>query len=128
MPHQSIPLTFRLEKQPDAVVLHLCGDADLAGINVMANATAAAQATNPKLLIIDGSELNYIGSMALGVLMRLRHAVHEKGGTVAIAGTTPHITEMLRHLHIEKLMPMHLTVADALTVEVPVHREGAANH
>jgi anti-sigma B factor antagonist len=128
MPHHSEPLTFQLEMQPAAVVLHLCGDADLASINVVARASAAAQASNPKLLIIDGSKLTYIGSMALGVLMRLRHALHAQGAAVSIAGTTPHITEMLRHLHIERLMPMHSTVAEALKVEVSGHREGAAKH
>ncbi len=115
-----------LQSTPEALILHLAGDAGLPGIDELAHAADATLAAEPTLLLIEASGLTYIGSMGLGVLMRLRNGVIARGGRVAIVGTGPEVSRLLRHLHIERVMPMHATVAEALRIEVARQRVPAA--
>jgi anti-anti-sigma factor len=114
MPFTPKPLTYRLEQHPDAIVLHLAGDAGATGIDALAKASAAARAQHAKLLVIDGSQVGHVGSMAVGVLMRLKSELAARGTKLAIAATTPDVTQLLKHLNIEKIVPLFATVADAL--------------
>ncbi|MGD9690271.1 MAG: STAS domain-containing protein [Phycisphaerales bacterium] len=120
-------LTFRFEPHPEAMILHLRGDAGLGGIDELARAAKSAAAGEPDALIIEASGLSYIGSMGVGVIIGLRNSVHARGGRVSIAGCTVEVDRLMRFLRIDHLMPMHATLAEALaaTAQAAGERVGA---
>lgn len=104
-----------LRPTPATVVLVLRGDAGAAGIDAFDAACAAGLELKPALLVLDLTGVDYMGSMAVGVLVRLRHALlASSAGRVAIAGSGAQLATLLRHLHIERFISLHDSVDAAL--------------
>src|SRR4051794_40640877 len=55
---------------------------------------------HPKLVVVDCSQLSFISSLGMSLLINLRNAVTRTGGTVALACLTLLVEGALRHASI----------------------------
>lgn len=68
-------------------VLHVIGEVDMATGPVLHDHVDRALATRPQRLIIDLSQVSFMGSTALSVLLRARHLAAQQHTTVQLRGT-----------------------------------------
>jgi anti-anti-sigma factor len=68
----------------------------------------AAIANNPqplRKLVVDLREVTFIDSRAVGGLIRLWKTLTAMGGQLFLAGANPTLREIIRLLHLDKIIP-----------------------
>ena len=70
--------------------------------------------------VIDLSQLTYMGSAALGLLVNLRQQVKQAGGRMALCGMSPKLLQIFRTCCMERLFTIKASKAEA------VHCRGGA--
>jgi anti-anti-sigma factor len=75
---------------------------------------ARALARRPQFVVLDGSELTLLSSLAMGLLVRFHRDLARWGGRVKLAGIRPAVRESLESVRLANLFEFHATVADAL--------------
>lgn len=64
-------------------------------------------------LVIDCSKTKVFGGAALGLLLRLWKTTQQHGGTFSMCGLSPFGIEMLRVVKLNRLWPIHPSLAEA---------------
>jgi anti-anti-sigma factor len=109
---------YKTELFGDALVITLQGDAPGFSIgsvhNEMSTIIGLAKSPEVRNLIVDISGSNYYGSLILGEIVSLGQMVREKGGRVALAGTSPDTKEILRMMRLDALWERYPTRSMAL--------------
>ena len=93
-------------------VIGLTGEADVS-TRAMADAFDAEVAKRPRLLVVDLSELRFIDSSALRVLMRTHRALDRDGGTLALVSPSPRVARILDLIDIAHAIPVYANLAEA---------------
>ena len=66
------------------------------------------------LLVFDLSQIDYFGSVFLGVLLRCWKLVQAKGGTMALAGVSGRAKELLHITSLDFVWPIYATRREAV--------------
>lgn len=81
-------LSVFVQRLDDVVsVIHVAGEVDMLTGPLLQDQLREALATRPKQLIIDLSQVSFMGSTALSVLISARHAAAHRGITLQLRGT-----------------------------------------
>jgi len=64
--------------------------------------------------VIDLSQLSYMGSAALGLLVNLRQQIKQSGGRLVLCGLTPQLMHIFKTCCMEKLFRIVKTRKDAI--------------
>ena len=108
-------LTFETEeKAGNAVVLALVGSADLAAGEPLDRALAGVCGKRPSHVVLDLSELGYLASVCIGVIIRHQRACNDRGAKLTLAAPSPLVDGALRAAKLEKVLPIEPSVAAAL--------------
>lgn len=99
---QGAALHCWLEATPEAVVVHVEGEVDLATSPRLANAIAAAFARGPRV-IVDLSDVHYIDGSGLGILKRAGEA---NAARMAVAGSGPHVRRLFDIVELSGVVPI----------------------
>jgi anti-sigma B factor antagonist len=59
-----------------------------------------------RFLLVDLSNVSFLGSMGLRSLILPAQAVHRRGGKVALFGPVPMVEEVLKASNIDKIIPV----------------------
>lgn len=116
---------YKTEFLGKALIVTLQGDSPGFSIGAVHNemATVIGLAKHPDVqnLVIDLSGSNYYGSLILGEIVNLGQAVRERGGRVALAGTSNDMKEILRMMRLDAMWERYPTRGMALRAlaEVP---------
>ena len=100
-------------RQGEDVIVRLAGELDLYNAPVLREALSAAVEQPPRRLVVELSEVSFVDSTALGVLLEARSLLRDREGFVLAAPGA----ETRRTLQISGL-DRHIRVAD--TVEAAV--------
>lgn len=65
-------------------------------------------------MVIDLTNVQFLSSTALGLLMALHQAVSRAGGTVSVAGAQPEVFKAFKLVKLHKVVGMHDTVREAV--------------
>jgi anti-sigma B factor antagonist len=106
-----------VEQRGDAVVVRLADELDLYNAHLVRDALLEAAGRNPERLIVDLSEVVFVDSTVLGVLIEARGTLANKGGFLLVA---PGL-ETRRALAISGLdrhFGVHESLDEALAAEV----------
>lgn len=95
-------LSIDTQKTSDATRIVVCGEVDVSNAAEMRGAIEAALATNPASLEIDLSDVAYIDSTGIGVLVGAAHSAAEAGGSFAVLNPQPNVKRVLGMLGVEK--------------------------
>ena len=103
---------------PDGtVIVQLAGHADIAGAGVLERNLTFLSAKHPKHVIFDLSAVEFISSLAMGVIMQFRRGCTTWGGRVTLAAAQAMVFAAFKHAGLHALLPMTETVAAALASE-----------
>jgi sulfate permease, SulP family len=89
-------LRIGLAETDGTSVVRLGGDAGFPGADRLADALAAVAARRPRRVVIDLSDLTFISSLAIGVLVTFKYRLIRQGGAIMLVGARPRIEETLR--------------------------------
>jgi len=73
-----------------------------------------AVTSRPRLLVIDCTKLEFLGSFGIGALVHLQKAIEKQGGTIRLAGVSDAIMKLLQASRLDQRMPIIATVDAAL--------------
>lgn len=88
-------MEIRTGKRDDKSVLHVRGRLDATGGPLLEKELLALLAAGEKDYIADLSELDYISSVGLRVLLIAAKKAKEAGGKVVLSGLSEHVREVL---------------------------------
>ena len=91
----------------------LAGEADVPNSGALRELLDAEVAKEPSTLVIDLSELRFMDSSALHVILRANRTMDRQGGVLALAGPRDPVAKMLRLTAADQLLPVYATVAEA---------------
>jgi anti-anti-sigma factor len=109
-------LTVTITELPQGVVLRLEGSASFNNLNPLQFALTRLVARRTPLAVLDFSELTFIASLAMGVLVTFRRDLGRWGGRVRIAAARPEIYEVMQAAGLAELFEFRPTVEEAVTV------------
>jgi RNA polymerase sigma-B factor len=79
------PISVIVDKcHPDTVVLTVMGEIDMLTESLLANKLSSLLAARPQCLIIDLSDVSFLGARGLSVLINTQHAAVERGTTLQL--------------------------------------------
>jgi len=104
--------TFESDGEPYTLVV-LSGEADVTNSGALRELLDAEVAKEPSTLVIDLSELRFMDSSALHVILRATRAMDRQGGVLALAGPRDPVAKMLRLTAADQLLPVYATVDEA---------------
>lgn len=107
-------LQTHFDIQPNACILTLSGKAAATDAQQLDHAVDNAIATRPDLLVVDMENLEFVGSFAIGALIRLEKAVRAENGVVRLASPQPQIQTMLTQSRLDQRFPIFPTVESAI--------------
>jgi anti-sigma B factor antagonist len=65
-------------------------------------------------IVVDASDLGYVSSIGLGMLIRGQSRIRTRGGELHLASLQGAVFDVLRVTHLDRLFDIHATVEDAL--------------
>ena len=75
----------------------------------------AVHAVSPRVLILDVTEVPFVDSSAIGVLVHIYISCRDSGRKLALVGPTERVRKTLRFMSVEKLFNIFATVSEAET-------------
>lgn len=102
------------EKTGDACIVRLAGELDLYNAHAVREALVQACADGPERVIVDLSEVEFIDSTALGVLIEARSKLPNKQGFL-LAAPGLETRRALQISGLDRHFAVHQTVPEALT-------------
>ncbi|HEY2428824.1 MAG TPA: STAS domain-containing protein [Acidimicrobiales bacterium] len=105
-----------METQLSWTVLPLEGDIDLASAPALRARLAEATQDPPARVVLDMSQLDFIDSTGLGVLVGTLRRVRGGGGDVRIGGARPGIERVFSVTGLDRVFHLFPTVDEAVTI------------
>ncbi|MBS4073401.1 STAS domain-containing protein [Algoriphagus aquatilis] len=107
---------LRLEKSKETQfdILSLHGEVDASNSVILDKAIQELSDGGAKLILIDGSQLEYISSAGLGVFMSYLEDFSEKGIQLSIFGLSQKVYEVFKILGLDQLIPLFSTKQEAI--------------
>jgi anti-sigma B factor antagonist len=97
------------------VVLAVSGDVDLYVAGELKDRLAEAADDGAKVLVLDFADVTFVDSMGLGVLVGCMKRLRAEGGELHLVVSGPELRRILEITRMDRVIPLHETLADALT-------------
>lgn len=96
-------------------MIHLAGEADLT-TTVLRDALAAEVAAGkPRLLLVDMSELRFIDSAAMQMIIAAHRVFRRDGGTLGLVTPSPAVSRVLRLAGVCEVIAVYDSVEEAIS-------------
>jgi anti-sigma B factor antagonist len=96
------------------VVLAVAGDVDLYVAGELKDRLAEAADAGTKMLVLDFSDVTFVDSMGLGVLVGGMKRLRAAGGELHLVVSAPEVQRVLEITRMDRVIPLHETLADGL--------------
>jgi anti-anti-sigma factor len=115
-----MPPTLKVEisHANDITIVRLIGEARL-DIEDAAFQLNRVVAFHPKWVIVDVSQLTFLSSIGMSLLLNLRRTVGQGGGPVKLAGLQPLVSKAMAHARLLELFELHPDVVSAMAAAQP---------
>ncbi|HEX4253981.1 MAG TPA: STAS domain-containing protein [Streptosporangiaceae bacterium] len=95
-------------------VVVLAGEVDATNSDELYGVLESVVAQQPRLMIVDMSELSFMDSTGLRMLLRSTRALDQQGGVLALAAPQMAVARVLQLTRADQLIPVYDSVADAI--------------
>jgi anti-sigma B factor antagonist len=126
-----MPRTFRVNREAvesagcKMLMFHITGVIDAPASEELDKAFAAALSDGGHAFVLDFSNVEYISSSALRMLLKLRRAALDAGGCIAVAGLRREIREnVFDSLGFSRLIDVYGSVKEAVAAIAEKYAEG----
>ncbi len=99
---------------PGILVLHLPADATPGASEGFERAIGKTLAAGPRLVIVDFSEADFVSTVMLGLLLKLRREAAEMGVEVRLAQVQPMVRRVLNICRLDQLFSVCSSVEAAM--------------
>ena len=107
--------TLKTEKRPSGViVVRIHGDLDSMGTHKVGKDFEAALGDEAASAVVDLSQVNFISSAGMAMLLVKGKALSQAGGKLVIAATTTRVMEVLSLAGFHELFEVYPTLDEAL--------------
>lgn len=110
-------LTVEVQRRGGVTVLTACGILDFFHAKFLQSPLEDAVQEPGSRVVVDLSEVRFVDSTGLAMLVGADHAARGSGGRLRLAGATPQMRRMLATTNLDRLFELHDTVAGALEAE-----------
>lgn len=95
------------------VIIGLAGEADATNSDTLREVLEAEVSRMPRTVILDLSELKFLDSTALHIVLRANRALDRNGCVLALAAPTEGVARVLRLTATDQLIPVYRSVREA---------------
>jgi anti-sigma B factor antagonist len=95
-------------------VVVLAGEVDATNSDELYGVLESVVIQQPRLLIVDMSELSFMDSTGLRMLLRSSRSLDQQGGVLALAAPQVSVARVLQLTRADQLIPVYETMADAI--------------
>ena len=95
-------------------VVVLAGEVDATNSDELYSVLESVVTQQPRLLIVDMSELSFMDSTGLRMLLRSSRTLDQQGGVLALAAPQVSVARVLQLTRADQLIPVYQSVADAI--------------
>jgi len=88
----------------------------VAGDTALDQALAQRVSNPPERVVVDLTEVSYLGSLGLSALLRLKKRAEQAGSRVTFVGTDE-LMSLLKHSHLQSVVTLHPTVESAIAAQ-----------
>ena len=113
-PLTSVDLLLLTREEGALTVVAPAGDIDAATVNQLRNHLAALTETGNTQLVLDLTNVSFIDSTGLGVLVAAHKRARVDGGFIRIVTAKPIVLQLFKITALDMLFQMHPTVEEAL--------------
>ena len=106
---------MNVEQIDDVLVIKLPSRLDAAGLSVMEHEFSEAVAAHKGKVLADMSDVNFVASLALRMLLMNLKSIQPQGGDLRLAGLQPQIAEIFRKSRFDTLFKIYADRDAALT-------------
>ncbi|GAB3959986.1 anti-sigma factor antagonist BldG [Actinoallomurus acanthiterrae] len=107
-------------------ILTISGELDIATTAVLCDRIAAVLDDTTLPVIIDLSRVSFCDASGLTMLLAVRRRADAHGCAVALAGPRPNVRKLLRITGLDRVFPIHSTLAQAVPGRVGAHGPAVA--
>jgi anti-sigma B factor antagonist len=111
------PVVAAVEQRGEAIVVRLAGELDLYNADDARAAIGEAAAQNPGRVVVDLSQVTFVDSTGLGVLVEGRTKL-ENRRALLLAAPQMETRRALEVSGLDRYLPVHETVDDALAAAI----------
>jgi anti-sigma B factor antagonist len=102
------------EADGDARVIDITGDVTVASEDQLMDAYARASSDGARAIVLNFSDLAYMNSSGIGLLVTLLVRAHRQGQQVLAYGLSDHYRQIFELTRLDEAVGIHDTEADAL--------------
>ena len=95
-------------------VVVLAGEVDATNSDELYGVLESVVTQQPRLIVVDMSELSFMDSTGLRMLLRSSRALDQQGGVLALAAPQISVARVLQLTRADQLIPVYESVADAI--------------
>jgi len=103
-----------MRREDGILVLKLEGRMDLDGADVIRTQLSTATTGNGLRVIVDLTEVSFMSSIGIGLIVRLATAVQKRHGNLVLLDPQPVVWMALEKTHIPDIISVHLRLEEAL--------------
>lgn len=108
------PTELSIVERADSITqVSIAGRLDAVGVDKIGPRFQSATAARGRNTIIDLSEVDFIASLGLGMLLSAARALHNRGARAVVVNPHPLVFKVLEAAHMPSVIPVVATVADA---------------
>jgi anti-sigma B factor antagonist len=107
-------LTVRIDTRGSAVVVAVRGELDLATVPVLRERLDEVGDRPAAPLVVDLSEVRFIASAGLALLVDLQHRCDERGVTLAVVATGSVVPRAIQVTALDQVLSVYPTVDEAV--------------
>lgn len=96
-------MNIKVAKEEDKTMVYLSGSVDIPGAESLKKALNQIADDNPREVVIDFDEVNFIGSSGIGKLLLFYKKFTAKGGKVSIINLNKEISALFKAIKLDKL-------------------------
>lgn len=100
-------MTLTITPHAEGIMATLCGNLDTMAAEQLEPQIAELEAMASQPLTIDCTQLDYISSSGLRLLLRLRKAAGVAGNKVTLHGVNDNVMEVLKVTHFDKMFVLN---------------------
>lgn len=100
-------LSIQVEHLPEqVVVVRLNGEADVFTYKSLMDVAERLSQEKPRVVIFDMAGVQFVNSLSLGCMVKLRGELKSSGGSVRMANLKPAVQEMLSKSRLHWIIPV----------------------
>ena len=105
-----MPVDIRRHERQQWTVLSVVGELDIVGAPELRQAVVKAVADGARRLILDFSDLDFVDSFGIGVVVGALKRVRQRDGDLAVVCPVPRVRRVFEMCDLDRVLAMHASV------------------